>query len=521
VGCLLLIACANVANLVMARASGRQREIAVRIALGAGRARIARQLTVEGVLLSLAGGIASAPVAAWSMELLTAGIRRTMPALPQPHIDLCVMAATFAIAAAIGIAFGLTPLLLLWRGAIENALHSGGRAISASAWSIRFREALVAAQVALCLVLLTAAALLGRSFLQMNAAPPGLHLMDMLEMPLDLMPDRYQTFEARGRFYDDVLRRAGAVPGVAAAAITSRVDFVHHGLGYGMREPESDKGSVLGRSISPAYFRTMGIPLVRGREFNEGDSLAGPRAVIVNERFARLFFPGKEPLGQHVTYSTDHIRCEVAGVARDVRYVTGGEIEPTIYLPLTQRPWLVAHLLVRSSEGAGSAAALIPAIRKAVQAVDPGQAVAEARPLPEIIAARLGQPQTTMFTVLAFAVLALLLGAIGIYGVTMYTVAQRAREIGIRMALGADARGVRALVFRQSLRVLAVGLLAGLPASIAASRIYASLLVGVAPVDPATLAAVAITLVTVAIAASSLPAVQAAAIDPLASLRAE
>ena len=239
--------------------------------------------------------------------------------------------------------------------------------------------------------------------------------------------------------------------------------------------------------------------------------------MIVNETFARKFFPGQAPSARQVTYSTDRIRCEVVGLVRDVRLMTQAESEPTIYLPLAQRPWLVARLLVRTD----SPAVVMATIRREIQAVDPDQAVADAESLDEMIADHLGQPRTTMFTVTAFASLALLTGAIGIYGATTYTVAQRAREIGIRVALGADASGVHALVFRQSLRVLAAGLVLGLLAAAAASRIYASLLFGSEAADPAMPLAVTATLAAVAIIASSLPAVQAAAIDPLASLRAE
>jgi len=223
-------------------------------------------------------------------------------------------------------------------------------------------------------------------------------------------------------------------------------------------------------------------------------------------------------VGKHATYSTDRIGCEIVGLMRDVRSANRQvEVEPTMYLPLAQRPWLVAHLLVRTS---GPAAAM-PAIRAAVQAADPEQAVAETETLEEVLADRLGQPRTTMFTVAVFAAAALLLAAIGIYGVTMYTVSQRAREIGIRMALGADTRRVRALVFGQSFQVLMTGLLPGLPLSAAASRVYAGLLFEMRPADPATLLAVGAVLAVVALAASSLPAVQAAGIDPIASLRAE
>ena len=377
VACLLLIACANVANLVLARAAARSRELAVRMALGANRVRIARQLIAEGVALSVCGAAASLPVAAWSMRLLSATIRRTMSRIPDAHLDFRMIAATFAVAAAVGIAVGLAPVFLLMRGALEGGLNAGGlnaggRALSASAWSIRFREAIVAGEVALCLVLLTAAALLAQSFVRMSAKNTGLRAAGVTIVHLDLMPDRYQTWEARGRFYDEVLRRVIALPGVTDAAITSRIDLAQHGLGYMVQiEGAPDLGprnpGALGRSVSPGYFRTLGISLARGRTFSDRDSVAAARVMMVNETFAKRFFPGQDPVGKHVTYSTDRIQCEVVGMVRDVRSaITEEEAEPTIYLPLEQRPWLVAHLLVRTN---GPAAAM-PAIRAGVQAAD-------------------------------------------------------------------------------------------------------------------------------------------------------
>jgi putative ABC transport system permease protein len=298
---------------------------------------------------------------------------------------------------------------------------------------------------------------------------------------------------------------------------------VQRGLGYMVRiDGTADLGPgnpiARGRSVSPGYFATLGIPMLRGRTFSARDSLAAPRVMIVNETFAKRFFPGRDPIGKHVTYSTDRIDCEIAGLVRDVRFPGNpAQAEPTIYLPLLQRPWLVAHLLIRT----GKPAAVMAALRQEVQAVDAEQAVAETRLFTQAVSDTLGQPRTTMFVVTVFAGLAMLLAAIGIYGVALYAVAQRSREIGIRMALGADDAKIRALVFRQSFQVLMTGLLLGVPLSVAASRLYAGLIVELRPADPATLAVVACALGAVAVAASLIPAMQAAAIDPVASLRAE
>lgn len=267
------------------------------MALGASRVRIARQLIAEGFLFSLCGGAASLPVTVWSMRLLAATIRRTMSRIPDAHLDLRVIAATFGVAAAVGIAVGLAPVFLLIRGELEGALHAGGRAVSASGWGIRFREVIVAGEVALCLMLLTAAALLAQSFVRMSTERTGLRAASVTIVHLDLMPDRYQTWEARGRFYDEVLRRVSALPGVADAAITSRIDLAQHGLGYMVQvEGAPDLGprnpGALGRSVSPGYFRTLDISLLRGRTFSDRDSVTSARVMMVNETFAKRFFPG-------------------------------------------------------------------------------------------------------------------------------------------------------------------------------------------------------------------------------------
>jgi predicted permease len=442
-----------------------------------------------------------------------------MSPIPDAHLDLRVMAATFAVAAVIGIAFGIAPALVL-RGNLESALHSGGRGGSASRWSVRLRRAVVAAEVALCLAMLSAAALLAQSFLRMNSLGTGLRSDHIVMAPLDLMPGRYETWESRGRFYDAVLRNAAALAGVESAAITSRVDLLQPGLGYMIRvegAPDRPAGA-RGRSVSPGYFATVGIPLLRGRGFGARDLVTAPRVMIVNEAFARKYFRGVDPVGRRVTYSTDGIECEVVGLVRDVRSsLRQAESDPTMYLPLAQRPWLVARLLVRTrADDSG-----IAAVRWAIQDVDPEQAVSQPRMLETALADSLGQPRTTTVTVAVFAAVALLLAAIGIYGVARYSVAQRTREIGIRIALGADGPRVRRLIFRQSAQVLLAGMAAGIPVSIAAGRLYGMLLFQVRAADPLTFAAVAGVLAIVVLAASWFPAQRAAGIDPVGSLRAE
>jgi predicted permease len=521
--CLLAIACANVANLVLARATARYRDVGIRIALGASRGRIAQQLITESVLLALVSAVASLPIA-------LAGIRALVPALQQlsrpvldVHLDVGMLLFTLGIALAVGVAIGLMPLFVLSGGNLQKGLHSEGRSVSGSVWGTQLRSAIVAAQFAFCLVLLAAAGLLRESFVRMSTMQTGLRTEHILTASLDLMPDRYRGWQSRATFYNEVLRRVSGIPGIRGAAITSRVDLVGAGLGY-MVQPEGapDLGpknpGARGRSISPNYFNVLGIPLLRGRGFTEHDTSAALPVMIVNESFARRFFPGQDPVGKHVTYSTDRITCEIVGIARDVRAsLDGTGADEEIYLPLAQRPWLVAMLLVRTYDVAQTGTA----IRRQIQAVDISQAVSENVPLEQIVANRLGRPKTVMSVVGVFAASALLLAAIGMYGIVAYSVAQRKKEIGIRIALGADARRVRALVFSQTFKLLLTGLLVGSPLAAVVNRLFRSLLFEVTPSDPATFFLSTAVLFTVALLASAVPAIRAAGVNPIVALRAE
>jgi putative ABC transport system permease protein len=519
--CLLIIACANVANLVLARATARYRDISVRFALGASRWRIARQLVTENAFLSLGSALLSLPLTLWCVRFLVQAFQRASPSVPDVHLDVAVMLSTLAVGAAIGIVFGLTPMWMLAPGRVPSGIRSEERGFSASKVSTRLRNALVAGEVALCLVLLAAAGLLTQSFARMSTMNTGLRTDHILMVPLDLMPNRYQVWQKRVTFYDDVLERVETIPGVIEAGIASKVDLVSSGLGYMLRiEGSPDLGSrnpsARGRSITPGYFGVLGIPLLRGRLFTAHDTSASARVAIINEAFAREFFHGRDPIGKHITYSTDRIICEVVGVVGNVRSdVQEAGVDEQMYLPLSQRPWLVAKLLVRTNNPEGVAAA----IRNRIQSVDVGQAVAGSVTFEQVVAENLDRPRTAMLVVVLFAGSALLLAGVGIYGVIAYSVAQRRKEIGIRMALGADTHRVKAMVFRQTLRLLGIGLAIGLPLAIGVNRLYASLLFEVHSSDPLTFACVIGVLFSVAFAASYLPAMRAAKIDPVIVLR--
>jgi putative ABC transport system permease protein len=415
------------------------------------------------------------------------------------------------------------PLWLLRRGDVQSGVRSQERGFSSSKWTTHFRNGIVAVQIVLCLVLLSAAGMLIESFVRMSARSTGVRTDHVLLFPLDLMPEKYDSWQRRVNFYDDVLRHVRTIPGLSGAAIASRTDLVSSGLSY-MVQPEGrpDLGprnpGARGRSVSTDYFRILKIPLLSGRFFDEHDTAQSARVAIVNEEFVEKFFPDINPIGKHITYSTNRICCEIIGVVGNVRVsVQGMQVDQQIYLPLSQRPWLTGTLLVRANQLEG----MPRAIRLRVRAAGPEQAVGEIVPMNQVLANRLGQPRATTSLIATFALSALSLAAIGIYGVIAYSVAQRRKEIGIRMALGADAYSVRDLVFRQTFNIPAMGLLVGLPTSAMAGRFYSSLLFEVKPGDPAALAATASVLAVIAFAASYFPAVRATRVDPIAVLRAD
>jgi putative ABC transport system permease protein len=519
VACLLIIACANVANLVLARGIARNREIQVRMALGASRVRIAQQLVLENLFLSLTSILLSLPLSVWGMRELVSALRRNSPAVPDVRADANVMMFLFGIAAAIGILMGLMPLFAVHCGEFRGS----ERGSSFSKWSAQLRNGIGAAQIAFCVVLLAAAGLLMESFLRMSTMRTGVRTEQVAIFPLDLMPDRYDSPVRRVNFYQEAIERAASIPGVSEAAVASRVDLVGSGLRY-LVQPEGrgDVGAqnpiAWGRSVSPNYFQILGIPLLSGRRFDDHDTALSERVAIVNEAFARKYFPDASPIGKHITYSTDRITCEIVGVVADVRAALGSTgPDDQIYLPVTQRPWLVATLLVRTSNPSG----IGNAIREQVRAIDPEQAVAESITFDQLIARRLGRPRTETTVVAVFALTALFLAAVGVYGVIAYSVAQRQKEIGIRIALGAHSSAVRALVFRQTLEILAVGFAAGLPIAFALSRLYSSLLFAVTAGDPIAFGGACLLLLMVASAATYLPARRATRVDPISALRVD
>lgn len=523
VSCLLLIACANVANLLLSRAMGRRQEITVRMAIGASRGRIAAQLLVESVTLAVLGGLASLPLGAFGVRLLSDALRQTAPQVPDVQLNVGVMAFTLAVSVVVGIAFGLAPVFFSLSGNLQDGLRAGTRGASHSALRGKFGGALVASEIALSLVLLMASGLLAESFVKARNMRTGLDANRVWAMPLVLLPERYDKWETRMAYYDEALRRVSQTPGVVSAGITTRMDLLQYGLEYltwveGAPDLGAKNPVARGRSISEDYLRVVGIPIVRGRTFTRHDDTNSARVMIVNESFARRFFPGQNAIGKRVTYGTDRVACEIVGVVRDVLALRETKAQDEIYLPLAQRPWLVSRLVVRF---AGPEATAATAVRHAIQAIDPDQAPGSLEPFDRFLDRRLEQPRLMLLLVSVFGATALLLAAVGIYGVMSNAVAQRSREIGIRVALGAERRDVRIMVVGQCMRLVAAGVALGIPLAMAAGKLYASMLFGTTTSDPATFGAVSLALGLVALAACSLPAVRATRVDPMVVLRSE
>ena len=504
VSCLLLIAAANIANLMLSRAAARRKEISVRLAIGASRWRVARQLLTESALLALCGGALSLIVAQGGVRILAATIRQTSHQMPEARIDGTVAAFTLGVSLFAGLIFGLAPMAVALRAELNDGLRSMKR--------IHLPSLLVTAEVALSLVLLAAAGLLMQSFLRMRGTATGIQSDRVSVLWLILNPHHYENFPARSAFYDETLRRVRALPGVSAAAIASRVDVLQRADMTIEGENELLAGS-RGRSISPGYLRVMGIPLLAGRDFSDRDTTTSPKVMIVNQTFARRFFADRNPVGERAVYGTNE--CEIVGVVRDVRgHLQHAGANAEFYIPLAQGPRGTARLLVRST-------APLSAVRHEVEAVDPDQAVAEMRLLNDALDDTLSQPRSTMSILIAFASAALLLAVLGIYGVMAYGVAQRTREIAIRMALGAKTTDVRNLILGQSLRLVAAGVVIGLPLAIAAGGLYSALLFDVRPADLPTIAGVIALVSLAALAAAYVPSRRAARVDPASALRSE
>ncbi|MFL5578191.1 MAG: ABC transporter permease [Gemmatimonadaceae bacterium] len=525
VGFVLLIACANVANLQLAQASAREREIAVRAALGAGGWRLARQLLVESVLLALAGGALGVLLAFWGTAALTAAAPAAIPRVHDVSLDARALGVTAALSLLAALLFGFLPALQVARGDLHDALKSGGR--GAVAGRSRLRSTLVVVQVALSLVLLVGAGLMLKSFARLQGVSPGFDPERLLTAKVTLSGPKYESDARQTAFFQQLLERVAAEPGVRAAGainwlplsgLRSATDYTIAGRPAPRRgeEPGADV-----RAVDPAYFRAMGIPLLRGTTFN-GHELpdARTKTVVISESLARAQFPGQDPLGQRILMEWgDTLTGEIVGVVGDVRHIGLDSIAPpTIYWALPQFPSPFMTLVVRT---AGDPMRSAGAVRRAVWSLDPDLPVADVKPMESYLGDSVARRRFTATLLATFAALALSLAAVGLYGVVSYSVAQHTREFGIRMALGASATAVRRGVMRQSLLLAVAGVVAGILGALALTRLLASLLYDVSATDPTVFAGIAAVLTGVALAAAYVPARRATRVDPMEALRYE
>jgi putative ABC transport system permease protein len=528
VGFVLVIACANVANLLLARSLGRAREISIRTALGAGRWRVIRQLLVESVLVGVLGGAVGWLIAMWGVHLFDLATTNVgKPYWIEFRMDFTVFAYMAAICLTTGILFGLAPALQLSKVDLSSALKEGGRGASGGARARYLTGALVVTEVALSIVLLVGAGLMIRSFLNMYGMTSGLQAERFLVMRLSLPQTKYPTDAARVRFYASLEERLAAVPGVQSAVVTTSLPATWSDKWKvemeGKPPVEEEKlPEVAGVVTSPSYLATIGIPVVRGRGFVGTDGPRGKETAIVNQRFAAKYWPGEDPLGKRIRVHWEGERpwVTVVGVNQDFQQTRpqSSEIEPLIYLPYRMKPASGYAIMARTG---AAPKALTSAIRRAIQEIDTDLPVFDVRTLQEQFEQQRWAFRVfgTLFTV--FALIALLLSSVGLYATMAYSVSRRTREIGVRMAMGASTGSVLRMVLSQGLRQLAIGLVLGLSAAFGLARVLKSLLVRVTPTDPTTFVTISAVLIAVGILACWMPARAAMKVDPTVALRWE
>lgn len=520
----LLIACANVASLLLSRALGRKREIAVRAAIGASRARIIRQLLMESLMLALLGGILGALLSAWGTQALAGMAQGSLPRASEIRTDGYVLAFTLLVSMLAGIAFGLAPALQISRADLNSVLRSEGRGATSGRRRNVVRNLLVVSQVALSMLLLIAAGLLLRNFAQLRSANPGFDPRNLLTLNVALPPSRYSKPAQMAAFFDELVRQVRAVPGVRSAAASSALPVNPSRLSPALPEGQPQlplaQRTVFNLQMSgPGYAATLRIPVARGREFTERDDAHAPLVAMVNQSLARRYWPNQNPVGKHILLGRIPQPLEVVGVLGDVRNLSvASDVGLEIYIPFAQRPWANINLIVRT---AGDPHAFVSAVRACALSIDRDQPVTAVQTMEELLESGAAQPRFTASLLGALSGTALLLAVVGIYAVIAYSVAERTHEMGIRIALGAEPADILRLVVRQGMLLALSGIAIGVAASFALTRFLAGLLYHVSVTDPATFAIGSLLFASVALLASYLPARRATRVDPMVALRAD
>jgi putative ABC transport system permease protein len=527
VGLVLLIACANVASLLLSRASARHKEIAIRAALGATRFRVIRQLLTESILLAFTGGAAGLLLAFWGLKALIALIPEAMkfPRLDEIHIDGWVLAFTLVVSLITGIIFGLIPGLQASKLDLQESLREGGRTTIGGLRAHRTRSLLVISEIALSLLLLVGAGLLIRSFARLQQTDLGFNRENLLTVGISASPQKYPQAQQRAAYYKQFLDELETLPGVESVALASSLP-----LGFNLVFPFAVEGRTANpadatqaafSSVSPDYFSTMGIPLRAGREFTARDNKDARNVAIINETMARRFFANEDPIGKRVKvdYLNQPTSLEIVGVVGDTKQSSvADQTSVGIYVSYFQYPWFSSLLIVRTATDAASFA--LP-VQRAVWSLDKDKPINYVKTMNQLLSESVAQPRLYVFLLSVFAFVALALAIVGIYGVMSYSVGQRTREIGIRMALGAQQSDVLKLVVRQGAILISIGVAVGLVAAFALTRVMSSLLYAVEATDPVTFFGGAVILAGVALGACFVPARRATKVDPMVALRYE
>ena len=521
----LLIACANLTTMLLARAASRDREMAIRVALGAGRFRLLRQTLMESVLLALLGGIAGVLLAIWGVDLLKTIGAQTVPRLREVNLDLTVLALTFVVSVGTGIVFGIMPGLASGNPELTEALKEGGRGSTEGRRRNRLRSLLVIGEVALALVLLTSAGLLMKSFARLQNVNPGFNPGNVLTAEISLPKLKYGGNDAIVQFTDELHRRIAALPGVQFTAFTailplsgtnSDSSFAIEGHPSGPNDPSPDEEY---REVSPDYFRAIETPLLQGRFFTPADNAAAPSVIIINQAFAKKFWPNESAVGKRITFGNpkkDPKWVTIVGIVGNIRHL-GLDLDPKpeMYVPWAQDPYSTAILVVRSAQEPRN---LVSAIRREVQAIDSAQPIANIRTFDNVISDSVAPRRLSVVLLGVFAGVAVLLAAVGIYGVMSFLVVQRTHEIGVRMALGAQRSDVLKLIIGRASKLVVAGSAIGLVMALFSTRALRALLYSVSVFDAPTFMLVTFSLAFVALAASYFPALRATRADPMIAL---